>query len=63
MEIQRFRGDPTKWQTFFDSFGTSIHTASLSDVQKFIFLIGYLEGGVLNVILGHPKTTRKRYSY
>ena len=29
---------------------TSVHASSLSDVQKFNYLIGYLEGDALNAI-------------
>ena len=33
MEIRRFSGDPTKWQTLYNSFKTSVHASSLSDVK------------------------------
>ena len=58
LEIQRFSGDPTKWQTFYDSFKTSVHVSSLSDVQKFSYLIGYLEGDALNSISGLAPTSQ-----
>ena len=40
IEITKFSGDPTEWQTFFDSFERSIHKSeSLSPVEKMNYLI------------------------
>ena len=50
MEIRQFSGNPTKWQTFYDSFKTSLYASRLSDIQTFSYLIGYLEGDALNAI-------------
>ena len=63
MEIRQFSGDPTKWQTFYESLKISVHASSLSNVQKCSYLIRYVEDDALNVISGLAllhKITRKR---
>ena len=56
--MRRFSGDPTKRQIFYDLFKTSVHASSLSNVQKFSYLIGYLEGDALNAISGLAPTSQ-----
>ena len=46
------------WQTFNDSFKTSVHVSSLSNVQKFSYLIEYLEDDALNGISGLTTTSQ-----
>ena len=58
MKIRRFSGDPTKWETFCNSFKTYVHASSLSDTQTFRYLIGCLEGDALNAILGLGPTSQ-----
>ena len=39
LEMVKFRGDYTKWQSFIDSFTTVIHlSATLSNIDKFNYL-------------------------
>ena len=53
MEIQRFSGDPIKWRTFYDCFDAIIHNVkTLSNIEKFTYLRGYLEGEALHAISG-----------
>ena len=53
MEIRKFSGDPKKWQTFIDSFDSTVHASTtLSDVQQFSYLQGYFEGDALTSISG-----------
>ena len=42
--IAKFSGDVLKWQTFYETFTTAIHKPNISNVQKFNYLLGYLEG-------------------
>ena len=58
MEIRWFSGDSTKWQTVYDLLKTSGHASSLSDAQKFSYLIGCLEGDALNAISGLAPTSQ-----
>ena len=45
MTTAKFSGDVLKWQTFYESFTTAIHNKpNISNVQKFNYLVGYLEG-------------------
>ena len=45
IEITKFSGDPTEWQTFFDSFECSIHKSeSLSRIEKMNYLINMITG-------------------
>ncbi|XP_053398141.1 uncharacterized protein LOC128556614 [Mercenaria mercenaria] len=45
LTLPTFDGDLTTWQTFWDSFESSVHlNASLSDVQKFNYLKSLLQG-------------------
>ena len=45
MTTANFSGDVLKWQTFYESFTTAIHSKpNISNVQKFDYLVGYLEG-------------------
>ena len=53
LEIRKFDGNATKWQTFYDSFNAAIDTStSISKVEKFNYLQGFLEGDALKCISG-----------
>ena len=53
LEIVKFRGDYTKWQSFIDSFKATIHSsATLSNIGKFNYLRCYVTGDALNTIEG-----------
>ena len=51
--IQPFDGNPLHYQTFMDSFESSINSNNrLNDVDKFLYLKGLLKGKALNTIEG-----------
>ena len=53
LEIVKFRGDYTKWQSFIDSFKAAIHSsAPLSNIGKFNYLQCYVTGDALKTIEG-----------
>ncbi|XP_056001802.1 uncharacterized protein LOC130048776 [Ostrea edulis] len=53
LSLPMFNGNILDWQTFWDSFETTIHlNHTLTDVQKFSYLKSLLEYGVSNVIAG-----------
>ena len=53
LEILKFAGEPTKWQTFIDSYETAINSPSnLGNIEKFNCLRCYLEGDALHAIAG-----------
>ena len=53
LEIVKFKGDYTKWQSFIDSFKAAIHSsATLSNIDKFNYLRCYVAGDALNTIEG-----------
>ena len=57
LEVKKFKGDVCKWQEFWDSFESSIHSNdSLSDVDKFNYLRGLLEESAKSCILGFSLT-------
>ncbi|XP_053373003.1 uncharacterized protein LOC128546473 [Mercenaria mercenaria] len=57
LTLPTFDGDLTTWQTFWDSFESSVHlNASLSDVQKFNYLKSLLQGTASRCIDGFPLT-------
>ena len=46
-----------KWQTFYESFTTAIHNKpNISNVQKFNYLVGYLEGQAKRTVEGFTIT-------
>ena len=60
LEIVKFRGDYTKWQTFTDYFKAVIHSpATLSNIDKFNYLRCYVAGDALNTIEGLSLTNYK----
>ena len=53
LEISKFNGDPTKWQSFFDSFQAAVgKSTNLTGVEKFNYLRCFLEGDALHAIAG-----------
>ena len=53
LEIVKFRGDYTKWQSFIDSLKAAIHSsATLSNIDKFNYLRCHIAGDALNTIEG-----------
>ncbi|XP_060570545.1 uncharacterized protein LOC132728870 [Ruditapes philippinarum] len=57
LTIPNFDGDLTNWQTFWDSYESSIHlNSTLSDVQKFNYLRSLVQGIAARCIDGFPLT-------
>lgn len=57
IEIPKFDGDMKKWPTFFDMFRTLIHEcSSLSNIERFQYLISYLEKDAATVVKNIPIT-------
>ena len=53
LELAKFKGDYTKWQSFIDSFKAAINSsATLSNIDKFNYLRCYVAGDALNTIEG-----------
>ena len=53
LEMHKFKGDHTKWQSFIDTFEASIDSSPiLSNIEKFHYLTNYIEGDALNTIQG-----------
>ena len=51
LEISQFNGNPTKWQSFFDSFQAAVgKSTNLSGKEKFNYLRNLLEGDALHAI-------------
>jgi len=55
--LTKFKGDITKWNTFWDSFESTIHdNAGISKIDKFNYLNSLLEGTASRAIQGLPIT-------
>ena len=53
IELPVFKGDPLKWQGFWDQFQTSIHNNErITDIDRFNFLKRYLGGEALDSVQG-----------
>ena len=53
IDITKFSGDITEWQTFFDSFEVAVHSNSkLSNIEKMNYLLRYLTGEALKTMQG-----------
>ena len=53
LEIVKFKGDYTKWQSFIESFKAAIHSsATLSNIDKFSYLRCYVARDAFNTIEG-----------
>ena len=57
LELPQFDGDSLKWQTFWDSFESTIHyNVTLTNVQKFSYLKAQLHGSAAQCIEGFALT-------
>ena len=57
LEISKLNGDPTNWQSFFNSFQTAAgKSTNLTGVEKFDYLRRFLEGDALHAIAGFSLT-------
>ena len=58
LTLPTFGGDPLKWQTFWDSFDSAVHSNNvLTNVQKLNYLRAHLEGEAARAIAGFPLTS------
>ena len=59
LELKKFYGDILKWQSFWDSFESTIHkNDSLHDIDKLNYLRSQLQGDSLRTIAGLESTNR-----
>ena len=57
LSLPIFTGNILEWQTFWDSFESSVHhNDSLSDIQRWSYLRSLLQGDAARVIEGFPLT-------
>ena len=57
LTMPRFKGELTKWNSFWDSFNASIHENNdISTIDKFNYLNSLLEGNAARAIHGLPLT-------
>ena len=60
-EIPKYSGDPMLWQTFWDLFRAAVHNKKhLSNVEKFSYLLSFLEDEALNVAKGYIYSHRHK---
>ncbi|KAJ8042497.1 hypothetical protein HOLleu_13566 [Holothuria leucospilota] len=52
LDIKKFSGDITEWQTFWDQFKAAVDSTTLPKGNKFTYLTNLLEGEALNSIVG-----------
>ena len=53
IHIKKFAGEPTEWQQFFDTFKATVDdNRTLSNIEKFTYLKGYLAGAAERCIEG-----------
>ena len=53
IDVKKFSGDVTEWQTFFDSFEVAVHSNNkLSNIEKMNNLLSYLTGEALKTHQG-----------
>ena len=51
--IKTFSGDPTEWESFYQSFNEAIDKETeLANIEKINYLIGYIKGEALNCVKG-----------
>ena len=56
--LQKFDGDILKWKQFEESYEAAIHkNEKVSNVEKFAYLIGYLEKAPLQAVENSPLTS------
>lgn len=52
LELPKFSGDLTEWQSFWDRFEALVDQSELPDISKFSYLQSLLQGEALSVIQG-----------
>lgn len=57
LELKKFNGSINSWKTFIDLYNSMIHNnSSLSNVEKFTYLLNSLEGPPLTIVQCNPLT-------
>ena len=57
-QIATFSGDPMKWQQYWDTFKSSVHSnKQLPDIDKFTYLRSFLSGDALRLTEGYSLTS------
>ena len=56
--LKNFTGDPLEWKTFQETYEAALgENESLSEIEKFTYLRGYLQGKTNQAIEGFPLTS------
>ena len=59
LDIKKFDGDFTQWNSFWDIYGASVHRRTdIEGVEKFTYLKGLLEGDALKLVEGFNLESR-----
>ena len=57
--MKKFNGDPLEWSNFKETFEAAIdENTRISKVQKFSYLINFLDGSALEAVKGFPVTNK-----
>ncbi|KAK3892841.1 hypothetical protein Pcinc_003312 [Petrolisthes cinctipes] len=56
LELPKFNGEVTQWQSFWDQFSSHIDATDLPVISKFTYLMSLLEGDAKNVVNGLAHT-------
>ena len=57
LELPKFNGEVTHWQSFWDQFSSHIDATDLPVISKFTYLMSLLEGEAKNVVKGLAHTS------
>ena len=59
LTLSKFKGDVTRWSSFWDSFNSTVHdNAGMTKIDKFNYLNSLLEGPAARAIQGLPITSQ-----
>ena len=62
IELTKFYGNILNWQVFWDQFNCSIHlNNNISDIDKFSYLLSFLEDSVKSLVLGPTPSSSSIY--
>ncbi|XP_068238777.1 uncharacterized protein [Palaemon carinicauda] len=57
LELPKFSGEVTQWQSFWDQYNSHIDATDLPVISKFTYLLSLLEGDARNVVKGLAHTS------
>lgn len=57
LELPKFSGEVTQWQSFWDQFNSHIDATNLPVISKFTYLLSLLEGDAKSVVKGLAHTS------